>query len=222
MNIAEIQRELRAQKLDGWLFFDHHQRDPLAYRVLQFTPPQMTTRRWYYLIPAEGEPRGLVHRIEAAMLDALPGRKTAYSGWSAQIDGLRELLKDCRRVAMQYSPQCAVPYVSMVDGGTLELVRSVGVEVVGSADLIQVFEASWSAAQLESHLEAGRRVDRIRRSAFELIGARLKGGEAIDDTRELRQRRARDRSRSDRGGEREFVQSALRTRRRDDTADRTG
>ncbi len=181
MNVAEIQEQLRAQKLDGWLFFDHHRRDPLAYRVLGFEPESHVTRRWYYLVPAEGEPRGLVHRVERFMLDPLPGEKSPYSSWSEQAQGVERLLAGCRRVAMQYSPMCAIPYVAMVDAGTLELVRGTGVEVASSAELIQYFEARWTPAQLESHLEAGRRVDRVRRAAFEMISERTRNGEAVQE-----------------------------------------
>jgi Xaa-Pro aminopeptidase len=181
MNLAAIQEELRKEKLDGWLFFDHHQRDPLAYRVLGFQPASHVTRRWYYWIPADGEPRGLVHRIEAGRLDMLPGEKARYSSWGEQTGGLRKLVGGARRVAMQYSPLCAIPYVAMVDAGTVELVRSLGVEVVSSAELIQYFEARWSAAALESHLEAGRRVDRVRAEAFEMIGQATRGGGTVQE-----------------------------------------
>lgn len=181
MNVAEIQEQLRAQKLDGWLFFDHHRRDPLAYRILGFDPERHITRRWYYLVPAAGEPRGMVHRVERFMLDALPGDKAAYSSWTEQAEGVARLLAGCRRVAMQYSPLCAIPYVAMVDAGTVELVRSTGVEVVSAAELIQHFEARWTPAQLESHLEAGRRVDRVRRAAFEYISERTRNGEAVQE-----------------------------------------
>jgi Xaa-Pro dipeptidase len=172
MNLAAIQEELRNQKLDGWLFFDHHLRDPLAYRVLGFEPPRTPTRRWYYLIPAEGEPRGLEHRIERNMTAPLPGEKVPYSSWTEQVEGLRKITSGLHRVAMQYSPLCAIPYVAMVDAGTVELVRSVGVDVVSSAELIQFFEARWPPAALESHLEAGRRVDEVRAAAFALIHER--------------------------------------------------
>ena len=180
MDIAKIQQELRAQKLDGWLFFDHHQRDPLAYRVLGL-PARMATRRWYYFIPAQGEPAGLEHRIERGMLAVLPGEKIPYSSWTEQIAGLRKLLAGARRVAMQYSPQCAIPYVAMVDAGTIELVRAAGVEVASSAELIQAFEARWSAAALESHLEAARRVDRVRAAAFDLIRERTRQGAQLQE-----------------------------------------
>ncbi|MBK5292871.1 MAG: aminopeptidase P family protein [Acidobacteriia bacterium] len=173
MQLTEIQKSLREQGLDGWLFFDHHERDALAYRILGFKPARHVTRRWYYLIPASGDPRGLVHRIESGMLDELPGIKTPYSSWQLQRSGLQDLLRGCHKIAMQYSPECAVPYVSMVDAGTLELVRAMGVEVVTSADLVQFFEARWTEAQLAAHLEAGRRVDEVRRAAFAEIGSRL-------------------------------------------------
>ena len=174
MNLERIQEEIRSQKLDGWLFFDHHQRDPLAYRVLGLPTNRVATRRWYYFIPAQGEPVGLEHRIERGMLAALPGEKTLYASWTEQIAGLRNLLRGRRRVAMQYSPQCAIPYVAMVDAGTVELVRSAGVEVASSAELIQAFEARWTAEALETHLEAGRRVDRVRAAAFDLIRERTR------------------------------------------------
>jgi len=181
VNVAEIQEALKSEKLDGWLFFDHHQRDPLAYRVLGFSPASHVTRRWYYFIPAGGDPRGLVHRIESGMLNALPGEKIKYSSWTEQVDGLKRILGNSRRVAMQYAPQCAIPYVAMVDAGTVELVRGLGVDVASSAELIQHFEARWSRAAFESHLEAGRRVDRVRREAFEMIGARTQNAASVEE-----------------------------------------
>jgi Xaa-Pro dipeptidase len=176
MDILRIQEALRRQNLDGWLFFDHHERDPLAYRVLGFHPLRHVTRRWYYLIPATGEPRGLVHRIEAGMIDALPGEKLQYSSWQEQHSELGRLLKGLKRVAMQYSPLCAVPYVAMVDAGTIELVRAQGVEVASSAELIQEFEACLSDEQFATHLEAGRRVDKVCAEAFRFIGEKLSTG----------------------------------------------
>jgi Xaa-Pro aminopeptidase len=173
MITEQIQEALREAGLDGWLFFDHHRRDPLAYRILGITAGIEATRRWYYFVPASGEPSKLVHRIENESLDALPGTKQVYSSWTEQQKKLGGLLSGCSRVAMQYSPKCAIPYVSLVDAGTLELVRAVGVEVVSSADLIQRFEACWTEEQFQQHIEAGKLVDRIRREAFELVGERL-------------------------------------------------
>jgi Xaa-Pro dipeptidase len=181
MHVEEIQSALREEHLDGWLFFDHHQRDPLAYRILKLNPKHVATRRWYYFIPAAGEPKGLVHAIESGVLSGLPGEVRTYASWTAQVEGLHRLLAGCRKIAMQYSPNCSIPYVSLVDGGTLELVRCAGVEVGTSANLVQLFEARWSAEQLEMHLEAGRRVDRIRAEAFQKIAAALTARQAITE-----------------------------------------
>ena len=179
--ISEIQAALREEHLDGWLFFDHHHRDPLAYRVLQFTPGSMVTRRWFYFIPAHGEPRGLVHKIEAQTLAELPGQHLLYAGWKELMDGLANMLQGSSKVAMQYSPNCQVPYVAMVDAGTVESIRSIGPEVVTAANLIQTFESRWTAQQLESHLEAGRRVDRIRAEAFTKISDAVRDGTRITE-----------------------------------------
>ena len=181
MNLEAIQNELSSAGLDGWLFFDHHFRDPLAYSVLGLPATGHVSRRWYYFIPAQGQPRGLVHRVEPHQLNALPGEKILYARWQEQEPGLRALLGDARKVAMQYSPRCAVPYVANVDAGTVELVSSLGVEVVSSAELIQIFEARWTPAQLELHLEAGRRVDRIRDEAFDFIKTATLSGKSIDE-----------------------------------------
>lgn len=181
MNLSAIQSALREEQLDGWLFFDHHLRDPLAYRILGFDPPRTPTRRWYYFIPAKGDPCKLEHLIEPGMLKELPGRSLLYSSWELQIHGLASMLAGAKRVAMQYSPQCAVPYVAMVDAGTIELVRSQNVEVVTSANLVQYFEARWNQQKLDSHLAAGKLVDEIRRHAFEEIGDRLRGRELVNE-----------------------------------------
>jgi Xaa-Pro aminopeptidase len=181
MRVDSIQEAIRDAGLDGWLFFDHHRRDPLAYRVLQIPSDVMPTRRWYYFIPANGEPRKLVHRIESTALDSLPGMKHAYAGWQEQRSRLAALVAGAGRIAMQYSPNCAIPYVAMVDAGTIELVRGTGLEIVSSADLIQRFEAVWSSHQLDLHLEAGRLVDQTRRDAFDLIRDRRQANEAVNE-----------------------------------------
>ncbi len=181
MHIEEIQAAIREEHLDGWLFFDHHQRDPLAYRILGLNLQAVATRRWYYFIPANGEPKGLVHAIEPGVLAGLPGEMKRYSSWPAQWEGIQELLAGCRRIAMQYSSNCAIPYVSLVDGGTIELVRGAGVEIATSANLIQLFESRWTTDQFEMHMEAGRRVDHVRAEAFRRIAAALSAGETITE-----------------------------------------
>ncbi len=181
MNFSAIQEELLRAGLDGWLFYDHHQRDPLAYRVLGFQPPRSVTRRWYYFIPAQGAPVGLVHRIEAQMLDQLPGEKISYASWQTQLSSLQTLLNGKKKIAMQYSPHCGIPYVSMVDAGTVELIRSLNVEVVSSANLIQIFEARWTDEQFRQHELAGKKVDAIRKAAFERIRSQLKAHLPVDE-----------------------------------------
>ncbi len=180
MLVEPIQKTLHQSGLDGWLFFDHHRRDPLAYRILQL-PDGNPSRRWYYFIPADGEPRKLVHRIESGVLDSLPGRKEFYSSWADQRNKLGELVGGGSKIAMQYSPNCAVPYVALVDAGTIELVRSLGVQVVSSANLVQEFESRWTDEQLESHFEAGKRVDQTRREAFEFVRQRVRSGQGTTE-----------------------------------------
>ena len=181
MHLEQIQKAIREEGLDGWLFFDHHHRDPLAYRILNLRNAGLASRRWYYFIPATGEPRALVHAVEPSALNELPGAKQVYSAWGTLKDGLTGLLKGANRVAMQFSPNCAVPLIAMVDGGTIDLVRSCGVEVATSADLVQRFDARLTPAQLETHLEAGRRMDAIRAAAFRHVGDVLRGGGSIDE-----------------------------------------
>lgn len=181
MKLAEIQHAIVAEGLDGWLFFDHHQRDPLAYGILGLPTGRMCTRRWYYFIPASGEPRKLVHKIEPFQLDSLPGSKSAYAGWEQQKQEITAMMGSAKRIAMQYSPDCAVPYVSLVDGGTIELVRSLGFEIATSANLVQQFEARWTPEQFEMHLEAGRRVDETLAETFQHIRDRIRSNQSINE-----------------------------------------
>ena len=180
MDLKAIQSALREAKLDGWLFYDHHHRDPIAYRVLGINPT-MCTRRWYYLIPASGEPSQLVHRIERNNLAGLPGVQHQYSSWTEQRTKLSEMLAGKKTIAMQYSALNDIPYIGLVDAGTIELVKSFGVDVISSADLVQMFEARWSEEALASHLEAGNGVHAAVRQAFEKIADAVKNGKAIGE-----------------------------------------
>jgi Xaa-Pro dipeptidase len=180
MNLPAIQAALREQGIDAWLFYDHHHRDPIAYRILGLSPSLMVTRRWYYLIPAEGEPSRLVHRIESGHLDTLPGSQCQYSAWQELFEHLRAMLQPYKTVAMQYSPDNLVFYVSLVDAGTVDLVRSFGKKVVSSADLIARFEATWSEEQIQSHFAAGKAIDAITAAAFQEIGRRVRNGGASE------------------------------------------
>ena len=165
-DIQGIQNDLRVAKLDGWLFYDFRGRDPIAQNILSL-PNGMRTRRWYYFVPAKGTPKKLVHKIESQSLAALPGETLYYARQDELHKNLKKMLGRAKKVAMQYSPKNEIPYVAMVDAGTIELVRGAGPKVVSSADLVQKYEACWSAEQLESHLSAGVIIDRIVRGAFE-------------------------------------------------------
>jgi Xaa-Pro aminopeptidase len=177
LDLAAIQRALAADGLDGWLLYDFHGSNPIATHLAGLANGgHMTTRRWYYLIPATGEPRGLVHAIERANLDHLPGAKAVYAGRERLAAGLRQLLSGMKRVAMEYSPECAIPYISRVDAGTAEAIRALGVEIVSSGDLVQQFEARWTDEQLATHQAASAALYRIKDRAFEAAAAALAAG----------------------------------------------
>ncbi len=172
--IEAVQRALGEEKLDGWLLYDFQGSNPIASRLVGLASSgKMATRRWYYYVPAKGSPRGLVHAIERHNLDDMPGEKRVYAGRDQLSAGLRDLLKGGGRVAMEYSPGNAIPYVSRVDAGTLETVRQCGVTVVSSGDLAQRFEAIWSNEALETHLAAAERLYRIKDRAFDMIRQRM-------------------------------------------------
>src|ERR1700719_4154571 len=160
MDLSAIQQALRERNIDAWLFYDHHHRDPIAYRVLGLPDGLMVTRRWYYLIPAKGEPVKLVHKIESGHLDSLPGSKKQYAGWQELFSGLKQMLAPYRDVAMQYSPNNFVFTISMVDAGTADMIRGLGKNIVSAADLIAQFAARdvIDALTAEAFKEMGRRV----------------------------------------------------------------
>jgi Xaa-Pro dipeptidase len=176
MDLAAIQAALRARSLDAWLFYDHHHHDAIAYRVLGLSEDALVSRRWYYLIPAQGAPRKLVHRIESGQLDSLPGEKVTYSAWTELQSSLRDLLTGFGRVAMQYSPNNMIPVISLVDAGTVELLRGFGTRIVSSGDLVAQFEATWDPRALDSHREAGRVIDAAIADAFREIRKFLDAG----------------------------------------------
>ncbi|MDZ7371434.1 MAG: M24 family metallopeptidase [candidate division KSB1 bacterium] len=177
MDLAAIQQELQRRRIDGWLFYDFHHRDPIAARILQMDTSRFASRRWFYYIPAQGEPKKLVHRIEPWRCDHLPGQKRIYLSWQELHQGLREMLAGAAAVAMQYSPLNAVPAVSIVDAGTVDLIRSFGVQVVSSADLVGRFEAHLSLEDLRTHEEAGKILHEIKDRTFREIAVRIRKGE---------------------------------------------
>src|SRR5947209_1626238 len=177
--VAEIQAALREAKLDGWLFYDFRHSDPLAYRILKLDEKMFASRRWFYYVPPSGEPVKIVQSIEQFKLDSLPGKKLVFRGWKELNARLREVLtkKTKTHVAMQYSPMNDIPYISRVDAGTIELVRSFGVEPVTSAELVQRFEAVFSPAQHQMHVEASDKMHRIIQEAYAEIARRVRSNE---------------------------------------------
>jgi Xaa-Pro aminopeptidase len=189
--VREIQAALTEAKLDGWLFYDFRGSDPLAYRILKLDQKGITTRRWFYYIPATGEPVKLVHSIERGKLDALPGKKLIFLPWQQLHEYLRETLTGqagnqssarkrvgvAKRIAMQYSPNNDIPYMSRVDAGTIELIRSFGVEPTPSADLVQRFEAALNEEQRASHMEAADKIHRIIMDGFKEVARRIRADE---------------------------------------------
>src|ERR1700730_2238914 len=159
IDVTAVQAALRADGLDGWLLYDFRGLNSIAVELtaVNHQSGHLATRRWYYLIPATGEPRGLVHAIERHSLAHLPGTTERYAGRDQLEAGLRQLLEGLRRVAMEYSPGCASPYIARVDAGTIELVRQAGVDVVSSGDLVQRFSTIWDADAIATHRQAPRK-----------------------------------------------------------------
>ncbi len=179
-DIAAVQNDLRSAKLDGWLFCDFRGRDPIAQRILQLEPG-IRTRRWFYFVPSKGGPKKLVHKIETQSLATLPGETLYYAGQDELRKNLTKMLGGKKNVAMQYSPKNEIPYVAMVDAGTIELVRAAGAKVASSADLVQKYEAVWTPEQLQSHREAGTVVDRVVRGAFQFAAECVRHKNAITE-----------------------------------------
>lgn len=174
MNLEAIQAALLEAGVDGWLFYDHHHRDPIAAHILGLDEKAHITRRWYYFIPAKGEPSKLVHRIEQGRLDTLPGGKSRYSSWQELAAGLETMLAGARRLAMQFSPNNDIMYVSMVDAGTVDFLRGLGKEIVSSADLVSQFEAVLTEEQMATHAAAQRIIDEALAEGWREMGRRLR------------------------------------------------
>ncbi|HEY7287862.1 MAG TPA: M24 family metallopeptidase [Vicinamibacterales bacterium] len=181
--IKDVQAALKADGLDGWLLYDFRGSNQIAADITAVNQQggHLATRRWYYLIPATGDPRGLVHAIERHSLAHLPGSMTRYAGRDQLVSGLRGLVDGIRRLAMEYSADCAIPYVSRVDGGTIELVRKLGPEIASSGDLVQRFSTIWDDEAVATHRQASDKLYRVKDRAFDAISRRLQGGAATTE-----------------------------------------
>ncbi|HLG18190.1 MAG TPA: M24 family metallopeptidase [Bdellovibrionota bacterium] len=177
--LTKIQEAIGREKVDGWLFYDFQGLDPIARRILGFPENVHATRRWYYFVPKSGTPRKLAHKIEPASLDHLPGDKSFYAGWRELQKELPTLLSGARRVAMNYSPSNAIPYVSRVDAGTIEQIRAAGAEVVTAADLVQQFEAVWNETQLQTHIRAAKALRTIVDETFGYVAKQISANKGL-------------------------------------------
>ena len=181
LNVAAIQDSLRRFGIDAWLLYDFRGTNPLARRVLGMSDDNVGSRRWFYCIPAEGEPMKLVHRIETGALDGLPGAANVYLKWQELNAGVERLVTGMSRVAMEYSPNNANPYVSRVDAGTIELVRQFGCDVVSSGNLVQQFEAVWDEQQWQMHLEASEHTDAAFARVWSFIANRIRSNQRVTE-----------------------------------------
>ncbi|HEX7734757.1 MAG TPA: M24 family metallopeptidase [Ktedonobacteraceae bacterium] len=181
MALADVQQALRQEGLDGWLFYDFRNSNPIAYQILGLPQDAFYSRRWFYFVPAQGEPTALVSAVEAHVLRELPGKQLIFQTWREMREHLAALLVKGQRLAMEYSPMNAIPYIARVDAGTIELVRSFGMEIVSSANISQHFVACLSEEQVESHREAGRRLIAAKDTLFAQLGEDLRQGRALDE-----------------------------------------
>ncbi|MEX0820340.1 MAG: aminopeptidase P family protein, partial [Pirellulaceae bacterium] len=179
--VEAIQESLQQFEIDGWLLYDFRGINPLARRVLGMSDDNVGSRRWFYCIPAAGEPTKLVHRIESGALDGLPGSASVYLKWQELEAGVARLVAGMSRVAMEYSPNNANPYVSRVDAGTIELIRKFGCDVVSSGNLVQQFEAVWDEQQWQLHLEASRHTNAAFARAWALIANHIRAGQRVTE-----------------------------------------
>lgn len=181
MNLEQIQQAIQNEGVDGWLFYDFRGSNPIAYKVLSLSTREFYSRRWFYYIPAHGEPTACVSSVESHVLRTLPGKRVIFRTWQELHTHLKELLPTSGRVAMEYSPLNAIPYIARVDAGTIELVRSLGVEVVSSADLCQRFVARLTEAQARGHREAGRRLMAAKDQLIAELGNDLRVGHELNE-----------------------------------------
>src|SRR5947209_8162361 len=181
MKVQEIQARLAQYGIDGWLFYDFHHRNSIAYRTLELPEDLIATRRWFYYVPSHGEAASLVSALEAHNLDSLPGEKLVYRTWEERRDLLARVLPAGGRVAMEFSPLNAIPYIALVDAGTVDLIRSLGVDVVSSADLVQLAISQWTPEQWRQHQEASQRLMAIKDKAFAATAERVRAGRRPTD-----------------------------------------
>ncbi|HMG21903.1 MAG TPA: M24 family metallopeptidase [Kofleriaceae bacterium] len=178
-DITAVQGLLAVQRLDGWLLFDRDGENPIAVRLV--APDGHPTRPWFYMIPARGAPVALVHSTELRSFDHLAGSKLTYQGYRDLDKQLRAMLKGVKSVAVEYSTKAAVPSVSRVDAGTLEVIRAAGVQVKSSDTLVQFTKAIWGEAGRTAHYVAVHHVVELRKEALAFVAKQLQSGEPVTE-----------------------------------------
>ncbi|HEX3643237.1 MAG TPA: hypothetical protein VHV10_18285, partial [Ktedonobacteraceae bacterium] len=181
MELERIQQALRDEQVDGWLFYDFRKSNPIAYQVLGLPSQEMYSRRWFYFVPTQGTPTAVISAVEPHTLHSLPGQRLIFRTWQEMHTHVHSLLDSGTRIAMEYSPMNAIPYVSRVDAGTIDLVRSFGVDIVSSANLAQRFIAQLTELQIASHREAGRRLIALKDQLFVELSTNLRAGRELDE-----------------------------------------
>lgn len=179
--VAKFQEFITDSNLDGWLIYDFHDINPFAKLFLPIDKKTFLSRRWFYYVPAKGTPQLLVHRIEENFFEHLHGELSVYSGWQELEAGIGRMIKGAKKIAMEYSPGAALPYVSTVDAGTIEMVRNIGVDVVSSGDIIQFFHSKWSLMGYKLHKATVPRMHKIRMKAFKTIADTINNGNTINE-----------------------------------------
>jgi Xaa-Pro dipeptidase len=174
--VQQIQEALQQEKIDGWLFYNFRGSNVFATRIINLPAHIMQTRRYFYFIPASGTPQKLLHNIEQWNLDLIPGDKTLYVSWQSLQEGVKKIVGGAKNIAMEYSPMNNIPYVSNVDAGTVELVRSLGLEVVSSANLVSRFESTWDDEQAEDNMMTAKHLRQIVDLTFGFIKQRISAG----------------------------------------------
>lgn len=169
--ISDIQDFIKTKGLDGWLLYDFHGLNKIAIEITDISGVQ--TRRWFFFIPANGEPIALIHRIEMDTFKEFPCNKISYVGWKEMQQKLKDILKGCKKIAMEYSPANAVPYVSLVDAGTIEIIKAFDIEIASSADLVARFQATWDEKAYENHIYAAKSLIQIKDDAFDYVREKI-------------------------------------------------
>ena len=183
MDIERIQKLLRDQHIDGWLMYNFHKNNVIAERLLQLPDDIVQSQKFFYFIPADGTPQKLVNRIEGHNLDSLPGEKTVYLSWQSLVEGMNAIMGNAVTIAMEFSPKGILPSISYVDAGTVDLIRSMGKQVVSSANLVQEIEASLTDEQIESHFIAAKLLNQFTSNTLDELHSRLvKSGEVKEHT----------------------------------------